>query len=74
MAQIKDGVSTKDDVKGLLGSPGVITTKKEAPNLSEDMEFWTYTAVTQTHAHALVFLFKSGIVKEHSKNVEAMKR
>lgn len=74
VAQIKDGASTKDDVKGLLGSPGAVTTKKEAPDMPADWETWTYTAVTQTHAHALAIIFKNGIVLSHSKNVQPIIR
>lgn len=74
VAQIKDDVSTRDDVKGLLGSPGAVTTKKEAPDMPADMEAWTYTAVTQTHAYALVVMFKNGIVQSHSKAIHPIRR
>lgn len=74
VAQIKDGVSTRDDVKGLLGNPGGVSTKKEVPDMPADMEVWAYTAVTQTHAHALVVIFKNGIVQSHSKNVQPIAR
>ena len=74
VAQIKDGVSTRDDVKGLLGNPGGISTKKEVPDLPADMETWAYVATTQTHAHALVVIFKNGIVLSHNKNVQPIAR
>lgn len=74
VGQIKNGVSTMDDVKGLVGSPGAVTTKKEAPAMSDDMEAWTYTAVTQTHATALVVMFKNGIVQAHSRNTQPIHR
>ena len=74
VAQIKDGVSTKDDVKGLLGNPGGISTKKEVPDLPADMETWAYIATTQTHAYALVVIFKNGIVLSHNKNVQPIVR
>lgn len=74
VAQIKDGVSTKDDVKGLLGSPGTVITKKEAPDMPADMEGWSYSAVTQTHAHALFVMFKNGTVQSHSKSVQPIAR
>jgi outer membrane protein assembly factor BamE (lipoprotein component of BamABCDE complex) len=73
VAQIKDGVSTKDDVKGLLGNPGGISTRKEVPDLPADMETWAYVATTQTHAYALVVIFKNGIVLSHNKNVQPIK-
>ena len=74
VAQIKDGVSTKDDVKGLLGNPGAVITKKEAPDMPDDMEGWSYSAVTQMHAHALFVMFKNGIVQSHSKTVAPIAR
>ena len=74
VAQIKDGVSTKDDVKGLLGNPGGISTKKEVPDLPADMETWAYIATTQTHAYALVVIFKNGIVLSHNKNIQPIVR
>ena len=74
VAQIKDGVSTKDDVKGLLGNPGVVSTKKEVPDMPPDMETWTYISTTQTEAHALVVMFKNGVVLAHSKNVQPIRR
>jgi len=74
VAQIKDGVSTKEDVRALLGNPGGITTKKEVPDLPADMEAWAYVATTQTHAHALAIVFKNGIVLSHNKNVQPIAR
>jgi outer membrane protein assembly factor BamE (lipoprotein component of BamABCDE complex) len=74
VAQIKDGVSTKDDVKGLLGNPGGISTKKDVPDLPADAETWAYVATTQTEAHALVVIFKNGIVLSHNKNVQPIRR
>jgi hypothetical protein len=74
VVQIKDGVSTKDDVKGLLGNPGGISTKKDTPDLPADMETWAYVATTQTEAHALVIIVKNGIVLSHNKNVQPIAR
>lgn len=74
VGQIKDGASTKEDVKGLLGNPGSITTKKEAPDMAEDMEVWAYTAITQTDATALVVMFKNGVVQSHSRSTQPIQR
>jgi len=74
VAQIKDGVSTKEDVKALLGNPGGISTKKEVPDLPADMETWAYVSTTQTHAYALVVIFKNNIVLSHNKNVRPIVR
>jgi len=74
VAQIKDGVSTKDDVKGLLGNPGGISTKKDVPDLPADTETWAYIATTETEAHALIVIFKNGIVQSHGKNVQPIAR
>lgn len=73
VAQIKDGVSTKDDVRALLGNPGGISTKKDVPDLPPDVETWAYVATTQTEAHALVVIFKNNIVLSHNKNVQPIK-
>ncbi len=74
VAQIKDGVSTKDDVRALFGNPGGISTKKEVPDLPADMETWAYVATTQTHAVALVVMFKGNVVLSHNRNSQPIAR
>jgi len=74
VAQIKDGVSTKEDVRALFGNPGGISTKKEVPDLPADMETWAYVSTTQTHAYALVVIFKNNIVLSHNRNAQPIVR
>lgn len=74
VAQIKDGVSTKEDVRALFGNPGGISTKKEVPDLPADMETWAYVSTTQTHAYALVVIFKNNIVLSHNRNAQPIGR
>ena len=74
VAQIKDGVSTKEDVKSLFGDPKSTGGQKEYPALSADMEMWCYQATTQTHGHGLCLVLKNGIVQEHSRQAIPLKR
>ena len=74
VAQIKDGVSTKEDVRALLGNPGGVSTNKEVPDLPADMETWAYVSTTQTHAYALIVMFKNNIVLSHNRNVQPIAR
>ncbi|OGW64812.1 MAG: hypothetical protein A3H49_10710 [Nitrospirae bacterium RIFCSPLOWO2_02_FULL_62_14] len=74
VAQIKDGVSTKEDVKALLGAPWRIGGAKEFPGLTAEHEVWSYSAATQTNAFGLGVVFKNGIVEAHSKNVQPIAR
>lgn len=67
MAQIKDGVSTKEDVKGLFGNPVRIQGYQDFPGLTPDMEVWSYSAATQTHGVGLGIVFKNSIVESHSR-------
>jgi len=67
VAQIKDGVSTKEDVKALFGDLKTIGGQKEYPGLPAGMEMWCYQAATQTHGHALCIAFKDGIVQSHDR-------
>jgi hypothetical protein len=68
VAQIKDGVSTKEDIKALFGTPWKTGGTKEFAGLPADQEMWCYQAATQTHGHGLCMAFKDGIVVEHSKS------
>ena len=70
VAQIKDGVSTKEDIKALFGNPWKTGGSKEFPGLAEDQEMWCYSAGTQTHGHGLCMAFKNGIVVEHVKTAQ----
>jgi hypothetical protein len=74
VAQIKDGVSTKEDVKALFGDPKTIGGQKEYPTLPADMEMWVYQAATQTHGYGLAVAFKNGIVQYHEKQAIPIKR
>jgi hypothetical protein len=67
VAQIKDGVSTKEDIQALFGTPWKMGGPKEFPGLAEGQEMWCYSAGTQTHGHGLCTAFKNGIVVEHLK-------
>jgi len=61
-------------VRALFGNPGGISTKKEVPDLPADMETWAYVSTTQTHAYALVVIFKNNIVLSHNRNAQPIVR
>lgn len=74
VAQIKDGVSTKEDIKALFGTPWKTGGAKEFPGLEADMEMWCYSARTQTIGHGLCLAFKNGIVQSHDRQSIPIKR
>lgn len=74
VAQIKDGVSTKEDIKALFGTPWRTGGAKEYPGLAADREMWCYSAATQTHGHGLCMEFKDGIVQSHDRQSIPIKR
>ncbi len=65
VAQIKKGVSTKDDVLGLLGPPEEIETTQDDPDWPEGWQAWFYyPKVTTRYARAItVVIDQKGIVQ-----------
>jgi len=74
VVQIKDGVSTKEDIKALFGAPWRTGGSKDFPGLAADREMWCYSARTQTHGHGLCVEFKDGIVQSHDRQSAPIKR